>query len=375
MTDSQRPSLPADLSPTSDARVATRRDFLRKAAFTAMAAPAAASLLAACDDSKPATLQTGTGSAAPAAQTPLEHGGTLATPAVNSVAATAEAMDAMHEKGIKAFPAKTAGRGNQLLAPRMENGVKVFEVTARKIQWETEPGKMVEAWAYNDQVPGPQIRVRQGERVRLVVKNELPESTVVHFHGVELPNDQDGVPFITQKPIKPGETYTYEFIPPNAGSHMYHSHHNSAKQVGLGLLGAFIVEPKQKRAIEKVDLDYVMILNDGMHGYTLNGKGFPATEPIVAKLGQKVRIRFMNEGMMIHPMHLHGMHMTVIDKDGWPQPAPWRCDTLNVAPGERWDVIVNCTNPGTWAFHCHILPHAESERGMFGMVTALIVNK
>ncbi len=375
MTDPTRLPSTGEIPRTADVRAPSRRDFLRKAALTAIAAPAAASLLAACDDAKPATPQGAAAPASPAAQTPLEHGGTLATPAVNSVAATADAMDAMHEKGIKAFPAKTTGRGNQLLAPRMDNGVKVFEVTARKIQWETEPGKMVEAWAYNDQVPGPQIRVRQGDRVRLVVKNELPESTAVHFHGVELPNDQDGVPFITQKPIKPGEMYTYEFIAPNAGSHMYHSHHNSAKQVGLGLLGAFIVEPKQKRAIEKVDVDYVMILNDGMHGYTLNGKGFPATEPIVAKLGQKVRIRFMNEGMMIHPMHLHGMHMTVIDKDGWAQPAPWRCDTLNVAPGERWDVIVNCNNPGTWAFHCHILPHAESENGMFGMVTALIVNK
>ena len=95
----------------------------------------------------------------------------------------------------------------------------------------------------------------------------------------------------------------------------------------------------------------------------------------IAKLGQKLRIRFMNEGMMIHPMHLHGMHMTVVAKDGWDLPAPWRCDTLNVAPGERWDVIVNCNNPGTWAFHCHILPHAESEHGMFGMVTALVVQK
>jgi FtsP/CotA-like multicopper oxidase with cupredoxin domain len=115
------------------------------------------------------------------------------------------------------------------------------------------------------------------------------------------------------------------------------------------------------------------VLNDGAHGYTFNGKSFPATQPVTAKLGQTVRIRFMNEGMMIHPMHLHGMHMTVIAKDGWPVPAPWRCDTLNVAPGERWDVIVNCNNPGTWAFHCHILPHAETDHGMYGMVTALIV--
>jgi FtsP/CotA-like multicopper oxidase with cupredoxin domain len=195
----------------------------------------------------------------------------------------------------------------------------------------------------------------------------------VHFHGLELPNDQDGVPFITQPPIKAGQTYTYEFTAPNPGSHMYHSHHNAAKQVGLGMLGAFIIEPKRPLPIEKADIDYVLVMNDGMHGYTFNGKSFPATEPIVAKLGQKVRIRFMNEGMMIHPMHLHGMHMTVIAKDGWATPAPWKCDTLNVAPGERYDVIVNCNNPGTWAFHCHILPHAESDHGMFGMVTALIV--
>jgi FtsP/CotA-like multicopper oxidase with cupredoxin domain len=257
----------------------------------------------------------------------------------------------------------------------MENGVKVFELTARRMKWEVEPGKMVDAMAYNGQVPGPQIRVREGDRVRVILKNELDQSSAIHFHGVEVPNDQDGVPFITQPPVKPGASYTYEFTAPNPGSHMYHSHHNAAEQVGQGLLGAFIIEPRRKRAIEKVDVDYVMIINDGYHGYTINGKGFPATEPIVAKLGQKVRVRFMNEGMMIHPMHLHGMHMTVIDKDGWPQPQPWKCDTINVAPGERWDVIVNCNNPGTWAFHCHILPHAESPHGMFGMVTALVVGK
>ncbi|HEX8849047.1 MAG TPA: multicopper oxidase domain-containing protein [Gemmatimonadaceae bacterium] len=387
MSDSTTTPQTPTLTPGAES-TATRREFLRRAAVAAVAAPTAATLLAACREEAPKGRATGAGDSVPAAQTvatspaspksqiPTEHGGTMPTPAAGTVTATpADQMDAMHEKGIKAFPAKTAGKGNQLLQPRVENGVKVFEVTAKKIQWETEPGKMVEAWAYNDQVPGPQIRVREGDRVRLILHNQLPESTAVHFHGVEVPNDQDGVPFITQHPVKPGQSYTYEFTAPNPGSHMYHSHHNSAKQVGLGLLGAFIIEPKQKRAIEKVDVDYVMILNDGMHGYTFNGKGFPATEPIVAKLGQKVRIRFMNEGMMIHPMHLHGMHMTVIDKDGWPQPAPWKCDTLNVAPGERWDVIVNCNNPGVWAFHCHILPHAESDHGMFGMVTALIVNK
>jgi FtsP/CotA-like multicopper oxidase with cupredoxin domain len=289
--------------------------------------------------------------------------------------ARADQMDALHEKGVKAFPAATKGKGNQPLDPRVENGVKIFELTARPVQWETEPGKTVLAWAYNDQVPGPQIRVTEGDRVRLVIKNELPESTAIHCHGVVVPIAQDGVPFITQPPVKPGETFTYEFVAKNPGSHMYHSHINAAKQVGSGLLGAFIIEPKRQRAVERADVDFVMVLNDGVHGYTLNGKGFPATEPIKAKLGQKVRVRFMNEGMMIHPMHLHGMPMTVIDKDGWPQPAPWKCDTLNIAPGERWDVIIDCDNPGVWAFHCHILPHAEGEHGMFGMVTALIVEK
>ncbi len=344
----------------------SRRAFLRNSAATALAVGG----LAACkpEDSQAQTVQSPRDS---------DHsGGTMApNPVAATPAAASEDMDRMHEAGIKAFPAKTAGKGNQVLAPRIDKNVKVFELTASKVQWEVEPGRSVEAWAYNGQIPGPQIRVRQGDRVRVNLKNDLPESTAIHYHGLELPNDQDGVPFITQPPVKPGASYTYEFTVPNSGSHMYHSHHNAAKQVGLGLLGAFIVEPRQPRAIEKVDVDYVMILNDGMHGYTLNGKGFPATEPIVAKLGQKVRVRFMNEGMMIHPMHLHGMHMTVIDKDGWPQPAPWKCDTLNIAPGERWDVIVNCNNPGVWAFHCHVLPHAESPHGMFGMVTALIVEK
>jgi FtsP/CotA-like multicopper oxidase with cupredoxin domain len=345
---------------------ASRRDFLKK---TTIAAAAVA--IAACEKQTPSVAQQGT----PAGGPPT--GGTMGPhdtgTGANATLTAAEQMDAMHEKGVKAFPAKTAVWGNQLLAPTVVAGVKVFNLTARVVQWETEPGKFVTGWGYNGVVPGPQIRVREGDRVRVALKNELPESTAIHFHGLQVPNDQDGVPFITQPPIKPGATYTYEFTVPNAGSHMYHSHHNSTKQVGLGLLGAFIVEPRRKTAYDSVDVDYVMVLNDGAHGYTLNGKSFPATEPIVAKRSQRVRVRFMNEGMMIHPMHLHGMPMTVIAKDGYPLPAPWKCDTLNIAPGDRWDVVIDCNNPGTWALHCHILPHAESEMGMFGMVTALVV--
>ncbi len=341
--------------PTAPVGARSRRDFLRASAVTVLAGGA----LSACGKAT---------HAADAATVPA-----AALVRVPTEAEVASKMDAMHKAGIEAFPAKTKGKGNQLFEPVMDGKTKVFHLTAKKIQWEPVEGQLVTAFAYNDQVPGPQIRVTEGDRVRIVLKNELPESTVIHFHGLELPNDQDGVPYITQPPVKPGASFTYEFTVPNSGSHMYHSHHNSAAQVGLGLLGAFIVAPRNPLPIERADVDHVMILNDGAHGYTFNGKSFPATEPIVAKLGQKVRIRFMNEGMMIHPMHLHGMHMTVIAKDGWPQPAPWKCDTLNIAPGERWDVMVNCNNKGTWAFHCHILPHAESHHGMFGMVTALVV--
>ena len=341
--------------------ISTRRDFLKRAAVTAIAGGAAA----AC---KEGSAQKVTRAEGGASLTPK--------PAAAPALSASEMMDNMHEAGVKAFPAKTAGKGNQPLAPRIEKGVKVFELTAEKIQWETAPGQKVEAWAYNGQVPGPQIRVREGDRVRFILHNKLEQSTAVHFHGLELPNDVDGVPFITQPPVKSGESHTYEFTVPvgNHGSHMYHSHYNAAQQVGLGLLGAFLVDPKNPSKIERADVDYTLVLNDGAHGFTCNGKGFPATEPVNVKTGQKLRIRFMNEGMMIHPMHLHGMHMTVIAKDGWAVPAPWKCDTLNVAPGERWDVIVNCKVPGVWAFHCHILPHAESEHGMFGMVTAVIVS-
>jgi FtsP/CotA-like multicopper oxidase with cupredoxin domain len=188
----------------------------------------------------------------------------------------------------------------------------------------------------------------------------------------------DGVPFITQDPIVPGASFTYEFVATPAGSQMYHSHHNATDQVGRGLLGAFLVDPldpaegyAQKYGVTQ---EVVWISNDELGGFTINGRGFPATAPIVAKLGDKVLIRFMNEGLMMHPWHLHGMHFQVVARDGYPLgSAAFRCDTLGVNPGERYDVIVDCDNPGAWAFHCHILTHAEGMGGMYGMVTALIV--
>jgi FtsP/CotA-like multicopper oxidase with cupredoxin domain len=339
----------------------SRRSFLKGASF-GVGIPVLGGVLVACGGTTTQATTQNTDEMTPAAQS-------------QPATMTADEMDAMHEAGIKTFLAgnSTKGQGNQPLAPKIENGVKIFELTCTKTTWEVTAGQKPEAWAYNGQVPGPELRVIEGDKVRVIVKNELPESTAVHFHGVLVPNNMDGVPFITQPPIKPGQSFTYEFTARNTGSHMYHSHHNSTKQVGMGLLGAFIIEPKDKSKDPAFDVEHTMILNDQLGGFTINGKGFPATSPLTAKKGQKLRIRYMNEGQMIHPMHLHGLPQLVFAKDGYNLPQPYLCDTLNVAPGERYDVIVDCTEPGAWAFHCHILAHAEGEHGMYGMVTALVI--
>jgi len=350
-------------------QLSSRRTFLRRSAI-GLAVPAAATALSACSK----VAEGGEAAAAADAAGGAHAGGMAhgATPAATGAVKNWQEMDRMHEAGVKAFPAATQGEGNQPLAFKMVNGAKQFELVCQIIQWEVEPGKMVEAMTYNGMVPGPVIRVTEGDLVRVIVRNEMDESTAIHWHGQDVPNEMDGVPFITQPPITPGMTFTYEFRATPFGSHMYHSHYNAAEQTLKGMLGAFIVEPKNRNVDPQYDEEWIMILNDMYHGYTINGKGFPATQPKVVKRGTRLRMRFMNEGAMIHPMHLHGMPMTVFARDGYPQ-QPFKCDTLNIGPGERWDAIVECDNPGTWAFHCHILTHAEGPHGMFGMVTALIV--
>jgi manganese oxidase len=285
---------------------------------------------------------------------------------------SAKEMVAHDAERTAMFPAKTKGKGGIPLAPKvMRNGVKRFELTADEIEWETEPGVVKHGMAYNGMIPGPQIRVNVGDKVEIVLHNELDEPTTLHLHGMTVPNDMDGVPGITQDAIMPGDSFTYKFTVRNAGSNMYHSHFNAVQQVPGGLLGALIVSDRKDRG---VDIDYTMVLNDGPLGFTLNGKGFPATEPIVAHKGQLVRIRYMNEGLQIHPMHLHGLAQRVVAKDGHLLKHPYLADTVLVAPGERYDVLVRATEEGTWAFHCHILSHAEGPNGMFGMVTAMVVH-
>jgi len=257
------------------------------------------------------------------------------------------------------------------------DGYLHFEMTVDDFDHQIDELKApVKATGYNKQWPGPTIRVKEGDKVRAVFTNNRQETTGVHFHGVEFENFfMDGVPFVTQLPIGPGEKFTYEFTAERPGSLMYHSHHNATDQVGRGQLGAFVVEAKTPTADEKKvnGVDYVWISNDSLGGFTINGHGFPATVPVLAALGQTVRIRFMNEGTMMHPWHSHGYRMRVIARDGYYLPEPFECDTLGVNPGERYDVTVTADRPGIWAFHCHILPHVEGADGMFGMVSTLIV--
>jgi manganese oxidase len=300
--------------------------------------------------------------------------------------AEAAEMDQKMLDSIAAFPAETEGVGNQVLEPEvLPNGTKRFELTAEIVDWEVAPGEVVQAWTYNGMVPAPMIVLDVGDRIEVEVTNDLPLMTDIHWHGVKVPNDQDGVAPLTQDPIMPGETYTYEFTVTRPTVSMYHPHAHGDIKLPNGMFGAFIVgDPTipagrtigdmEIPADLEVDQRLPMIVNDaGVIGLTLNGKSFPATEPIVAEQGDWIAIDYFNEGLQVHPMHLHGVDQLVINKDGHALENPYLVDTLNVAPGERYTVLVHASEPGVWAFHCHILNHAEGPDGMFGMVTAMII--
>ena len=290
----------------------------------------------------------------------------------------------MKEVALK-FPAKTAGVGNQELKPTIVDGVKVFNLTAKVIDWEVEPGKIIKGWAYNGQIPGPTLRANVGDKVSIVLKNELPESTSMHLHGIRVPNAADGVDPYTQEPTIPGDTFTYNFTALEPAVGMYHSHHNAQIQVPNGLAGALIIGDYKTAAMKtagsrvkdangKIEQEVVMVLNDaGTVGLSLNGKSFPATAPYSLKIGESMLVHYYNEGLLIHPMHLHQPSGLVVARDGKMLESPYFADTVSIAPGERWSVLYTATDPGVWAWHCHILNHAETETGMKYMVTALIV--
>jgi len=296
-------------------------------------------------------------------------------------------MDAMMEAVAKRFPDETSGTGNSELGYTMSaDGFKVFDLVAKIVQWEVESGKFVDGWSYNGQIPAPIIRVNTGDKVRINLKNELPESTSLHLHGIRVPNAADGVDPYTQPAIKPGESFVYEFTAREPSVGMYHSHHNAQVQVPNGLAGALLIDDWKTIAMDvarsrvadtdgDAESEVVMVLNDsGTIGLSLNGKSFPATTPYTLNVGESMVVHYFNEGNMTHPMHLHQPAGLVVAHDGKVLEAPFWADTLNVAPGERWTVVYTAIDAGVWAWHCHILTHAETPEGMRYMVTALIVS-
>jgi len=288
-------------------------------------------------------------------------------------------MSAVLPRNVTAI-ANADAHGDQTLAGTLENGVRTFSLTASVTRWTILPGVEVDAYAFNHQVPGPRIRVTEGERIRIHVHNDLPEATTIHWHGLILPNAMDGAAEITQPPIPPGGDYTYEFNALQAGTFFYHTHAHLDRQQSLGLYGALIIDPKVAAADLRADHEYVLLLQEwlqregltypampmegGLPNYfTINGKAYPSTDVVPMKVGETIRIRFIgSNNIFIHPMHIHGGPFTVVARDGVALAPAQRfdADTINVGPGQRYDVIWKARGPGRWLVHCHIGHHTTN---------------
>jgi manganese oxidase len=252
----------------------------------------------------------------------------------------------------------------------MDGAIKVFRLTAEPVQRKIAPFKTIVAWGYNGSCPGPTIQIRQGDRVRVIFENRLPESTTLHWHGLEIPVEQDGVPYISQKPVAPGETYTYEFTVHQEGTYFYHAH--SAMQEMLGQIGLFIAHP-QKIYAPRVDHDFAIVLqewavlpgnsvpntaNMEFNWLTFNGVSAPAITPMIARLGSRVRMRIVNMGMDHHPIHLHGNQFVMTGTEGGraPESTWYPMNTVLVGVAQARVVEFDAKYPGSWMVHCH-LPH------------------
>ena len=253
---------------------------------------------------------------------------------------------------------------------RDENGVKVFEIAAEHVRTEFLPGRVVDAWGFNGSVPGPTIEVSEGDRVRLIVENRLPEVFSMHWHGLEIPIEMDGGPGISQDPIQPGGKFTYEFTLRQNGTFFYHSH--MAMQEMMGMIGLFIIHPRAAHA-PRVDRDFGLVFQEWallpnntipnslsmeFNWLTINGKAGPATTPMLCKLGERVRIRMVNLGMDHHPIHLHGNTFYVTGTEGGRIVTTARepGNTVLLGVAQARDVEFEANNIGDWMVHCH-LPH------------------
>jgi FtsP/CotA-like multicopper oxidase with cupredoxin domain len=297
--------------------------------------------------------------------------------------------------------ASVLGRGSQAAEAGLGASVREILLTAREIQWELAPGKVVKAWTYDGQVPGPEIRLKEGERVRIALKNELPEATTIHWHGVDVPNPMDGVPGVTQEPVKPGGTFVYDFTATPSGTRWYHTHFQEHNQLDLGLYAPFIIEPAGGDPFP-FDREYTLVLDDwatgtgrplpstregtaggrggmggmmggmmggGMGGMmggmmgrshtpaydtmTINGKAYPATEPLKVSKDERVRLRLINASAdHTHVVRLAGHRLQVTHTDGNPLVRPMEVDAVPIAPSERYDVQFVADRPGAWFLYC-----------------------
>ena len=309
---------------------------------------------------------------------------------------SAEGMTHMAPVPIDGIADAPQAQGNVPLRGVRRDGALEFKLDARPVWWPILADQKLAAYAYEGIVPGPRIEVRNGERVRIVFTNRLPVETTIHWHGIGVPNSEDGVPGVTQKAIKPGERYTYEFTarpagdPDGGGTFLYHSHVDEDRQMSVGLYGAFIIDPPRPQA--RYDIDRTLVISEwsadaasgrtrgvmDMEGmlpnfFTINGKSYPATAPIKVKAGEEVLLRLVNAGQFAHPMHLHGSAFRVVARDGHPTFERGLRDAITLASGERADIAFKLP-PGKWAFHCHIGHHltndGEGPGGLFTVVEA-----
>jgi manganese oxidase len=263
---------------------------------------------------------------------------------------------------------------------RMRNGVKEFHLVAEAVTREIAPGMKAHLWGYNGQSPGPTIEVVEGDRLRMFVTNRLPEATSIHWHGQRLPNGMDGVSGLTQPSIKPGQTYVYEFTAQRSGTFMYHPHADDMTQMAMGMMGFWVTHPREPHFMP-VDRDYVLLLNAydidpgsytpkvstmlDFNLWTFNSRAYPGIDPMVARLGERVRIRVGNLTMTNHPVHLHGHEFVVTGTDGGWIPASARLPevTTDIGVGQMKTLEFSATAPGDWVFHCHKSHHTMNAMG------------